>query len=192
MTDWHDRLTQSLEPVLQQVDPRPHLSAYHDMPYAIFRYPPEEEFAVRQAVALLRTRLEQAGKRVTIISLAACLYAALEAEGLGTADLVDAEKAVGIETTIETIHQVLSAYQPLDRLVAARMPADADPLHDVVFIVRAGALFPMYRTSSLLEQLKGTVQVPAVLFYPGALDGAAGLRFMGVLDAEHNYRPKIF
>ena len=26
----------------------------------------------------------------------------------------------------------------------------------------------------------------------GDLDGAAGLRFMGVLDAEHNYRPKIF
>ena len=23
------------------------------------------------------------------------------------------------------------------------------------------------------------------------LDGAAGLRFMGVLDPEHNYRPKI-
>ena len=32
----------------------------------------------------------------------------------------------------------------------------------------------------------------SVLFYPGELDGAAGLRFMGVLDAEHNYRPKIF
>ena len=192
MTDWYDRLTQSLEPVLKQADPRPHISAYHDMPYAIFRYSPEEEFAVRQAVALLRTRLEQAGKRVTTISLAACLYAALDAEGLGTEALVDAEKAVGLETTIETIHQVLSEYQPLDRLSAARIPADADPLHDVVFIVRAGALFPMYRTSSLLEQLKGTVQVPAVLFYPGELDGAAGLRFMGVLDAEHNYRPKIF
>ena len=68
----------------------------------------------------------------------------------------------------------------------------ADPLRDVVFIVRAGALFPIYRTSSLLEQLKGKVHVPAVLFYPGELDGAAGLRFMGVLDAEHNYRPKIF
>ena len=26
----------------------------------------------------------------------------------------------------------------------------------------------------------------------GDLDGAAGLRFMGVLAAEHNYRPKIF
>jgi hypothetical protein len=192
MTNWQDRLTQSLEPVLKQADPRPHISAYHDMPYAIFRYPPEEEFAVRQAAALLCTRLEQAGKRVTTISLAACLYMALDVEGLGTEALIDAEKAVGLETTIETIHQVLSEYQPLDRLVAARIPEDADPLHDVVFIVRAGALFPMYRTSSLLEQLKGTVQVPAVLFYPGELDGAAGLRFMGVLDAEHNYRPKIF
>ena len=34
--------------------------------------------------------------------------------------------------------------------------------------------------------------VPTILFYPGHLDGAAGLCFMGVLDAEHNYRPKIF
>ena len=39
---------------------------------------------------------------------------------------------------------------------------------------------------------EGKVHVPAILFYPGVLDGAAGLRFMGVLDAEHNYRPKIF
>ena len=59
-------------------------------------------------------------------------------------------------------------------------------------ITRAGALFPFYRTSSLLEQLKGKVHVPSVLLYPGVLDGAAGLKFMGVLDAEHNYRPKIF
>jgi hypothetical protein len=86
---------------------------------------------------------------------------------------------------------VLSEYTPLVELVAERMPTDPDPLHDIVFILRAGALFPVYRTFSLLEQLKGRVRVPAVLFYPGDLEGAAGLRFMGVLDAEHNYRPKI-
>jgi hypothetical protein len=192
MTDWKARLTQRLEPVLREQDPRPGISAYHDMPYAIFRYPPEEEFAVRKEVAMLRTRLEQAGKRVTTISLAECMREALESEGLGTEALIDAEKSVGLEATIDTIHQVLSEYRPLDGLVAARIPDDADPLRDVVFLVRAGALFPMYRTSSLLEQLKGKVHVPAILFYPGELDGAAGLRFMGVLDAEHNYRPKIF
>jgi hypothetical protein len=192
MPDWKERLTQQLEPVLAQPDPRQQLSAYHDMPYAIFRYPPEEEFGVRQQVALLRTRLEQIGKRVTVISLAQCLAKALEAEGMGTQALVDAEKTVGLDATVETVFQILSEYQPLDGLVARRIPQDADPLRDVVLIVRAGALFPMYRTSALLEQLKGQVQVPAVLFYPGELDGAAGLRFMGVLDAEHNYRPKIF
>jgi hypothetical protein len=190
--DWKDRLTSVLEPILREKDPRPGISAYHDMPYAVFHYPPEAEFAVRQEVGLLRTRLEQVGKRVTTISLAQCMYAALLAEGLGTEELVEAEKATGLETTIETIHQVLSQYLPLDGLVAGRIPDDADPLHDIVFIVRAGALFPVYRTSSLLEQLKGKVHVPAVLFYPGETDGAAGLRFMGVLDAEHNYRPKIF
>jgi hypothetical protein len=192
MDDWQDRLTQKLEPVLMQPDPRQQLSAYHDMPYAIFRYPAAGEFGVRQAVALLRTRLEQGGKRVTIISLAECLAEALAAEGMATQALIDAEKSVGLDTTVETIFQILSEYQPLDRLVARRIPAGADPQRDLVFIVRAGALFPLYRTSALLEQLKGKLHIPTVLFYPGELDGAAGLRFMGVLDAEHNYRPKIF
>ncbi len=190
--DWKARLTGQLEPVLMAPDPRPQISAYHDMPYAIFRYSPEDEFAVRREVALLRTRLEQAGKRVTTISLAECMQSALEAEGIDTEALVDAETSSGLEATIDTVHQVLSAYRPLDELVAKRIPEDARPERDIVFIVRAGALFPVYRTSSLLEQLKGKVRVPAVLYYPGELDGAAGLRFMGVLDAEHNYRPKIF
>ena len=192
MTDWVDRLTEQLEPVLRSPDPRPEISAYHDMPYAIFHYPPDAEFDLRRELALLRTRLEQAGKRVTTISLAECLHAALEAEGMGIKALVEAEKSVGLDPTIETIHQILSEYQPLDELVARRIPLDPDPMRDVVFIVRAGALFPLYRTSSLLELLKGKVFVPAVLCYPGELDGAAGLKFMGVLDAEHNYRPKIF
>jgi hypothetical protein len=190
--DWKARLTERLEPVLAASDPRPRISAYHDMPYAIFRYLPEDEFAVRKEVALLRTRLEQAGKRVTTISLAECMQSALEAEKIDTDALVEAEKASGLEATVDTVHQILSAYRPLDELVATRIPEDADPERDIVFIVRAGALFPAYRTSSLLEQLKGKVNVPAVLYYPGELDGAAGLRFMGVMDAEHNYRPKIF
>lgn len=190
--DWRSRLNGQLEPVLMETDPRAQISAYHDMPYAIFRYSPEDEFAVRKEVARLRTRLEQAGKRVTTISLAQCLRSALEAEHLDAAALAEAETSVGLDATIDTVHQILSEYQPLDNLVAELIPKSADPQHDVVFIVRAGALFPVYRTSALLEQLKGKVHVPAVLFYPGELDGAAGLRFMGVLDADHNYRPKIF
>jgi hypothetical protein len=192
MSDWKQRLTRDLEPVLSETDPRARISAYHNMPYAIFQYPPEEEIPLRGELALLRTRLEQVGKRVGIISLAECLADALAAEGLTTERIASAEKRTGTEKMVDTIHMVISRRWPLDDLVAARIPREADPARDIVFIVRAGSLFPFYRTSSLLEQLKGKLEVPAVLFYPGELDGVAGLKFMGVLEAEHNYRPKIF
>lgn len=192
MNPWKQRLTKDLEPVLLVKDPRPAISRYHDLPFGIFVYPPEDEFAVRKEIGLLRTRLQQTGKRVTTVSLAECLNEALTAEGLGGEALAEAEEASGLGLAVETVFSVLSQYQPLDQLVARRVPDDAEPTRDIVFITRAGALFPLYRTSALLEQLMGQVRVPAVLFYPGTTDGAAGLHFMGVLDADHNYRPKIF
>ncbi len=185
------RMVRDLEPVLSLPDPRAKLSAYHDMPYAIFRYDAEEEFDLRKQVTLLETRLSQKGKRVKRISLAECLDEAMRSQR-PLEEWFAAEREQGVETLVETVHSVLSEYAPLVDLVAARMPEDPDPLRDVVFVLRTGALFPVYRTFSLLEQLKGRVHVPTLLFYPGDLDGAAGLRFMGVLDAEHNYRPKIF
>jgi hypothetical protein len=185
------RLRQDLEPILEDQDPRPKISAYHDMPYALFRYDPEDEFELRRQVTLLETRLSQKGKHVKRISLAECLDDAMRSQR-PLEEWFSAEREQGVATVVETIHSILSEYSPLVDLVATRMPEAPDPLRDVVFILRTGALFPLYRTFSLLEQLQGRVFVPTVLFYPGDLDGAAGLRFMGVLDAEHNYRPKIF
>ena len=183
------RIKTNLEPILELADPRERISAYHDMPYALFRYEPEEEFELRKQISLLETRLTQKGKRVSRISLAQCLDEAMRSQR-PLEDWFAAEREQGTDTIVETVHSVLSEYAPLVDLVAAKMPDDPDPLRDIVFIMRTGALFPVYRTFSLLEQLKGRVAVPAVLFYPGDLDGAAGLRFMGVLAAEHNYRPQ--
>lgn len=191
MSDLEHRLKQTLEPLLELPDPRQRISAYHDMPYALFRYDPEDEFELRKQVTLLETRLSQKGKRVRRISLAECLDEAMRSQR-SLEEWFNAERELGVEAIVETVHSVLSEYSPLVDLVASRMPEDADPLRDIVFILRTGALFPVYRTFSLLEQIKGRVHVPTVLFYPGDLDGAAGLRFMGVLAAEHNYRPKIF
>ena len=192
MTDWRTRLKDELEPLLREADPRPLISAYHDMPCAIFHYPPEDEFEARAEISMLRTRLEQAGKSVTVISLAERLGAALEAEGIDTDSLAQAERSAGVDTAVQTVHEVLSSYQPLDALVAQQIPADADPRRSIIFITRAGALFPVYRVSALLEQLRGNVEIATILFYPGLLNGAAGLSFMGVLEPDHNYRPRIF
>jgi hypothetical protein len=191
MSDFEHRMKHDLEPVLELRDPRERISAYHDMPYALFRYEPDEEFDLRKQVTLLETRLTQKGKRVKRISLAECLDEAMRSQR-PLEDWFMAEREQGTDTLVETVHSVLSEYAPLVDLVAGRMPDQPNPLRDIVFILRTGALFPVYRTFSLLEQLKGRVTVPTILFYPGDLDGAAGLRFMGVLAAEHNYRPKIF
>jgi len=192
MSDWKERLLNNLEPVLTVADPRAKLGAYHDMPYAIFHYPPEVEFELREEVRLLSIRLGNAGKRVKVISLAECLTAALSAEGMDIVAIRESERATGLAAMIETVHNVLADYRPLVDLVAQRLPSDQNPLQDVVFLVRAGSLFPVYRTHALLEQLKGRLLVPAVLFYPGELEGPTGLKFMGVLDADPNYRPRIF
>ncbi|MEX5637384.1 BREX protein BrxB domain-containing protein [Parafrankia sp. FMc2] len=193
MTDrtFTHRLQEVLEPILQSDDPRRKLSAYNDMPYALFVYDPEHEFQLRGQVRMLGTRLEQHGKRVHLVSLAECLEEAMLATN-SFEEWYAVEREHGVNLVIQTITEVLADYAPLIDLVAKRLPADPDPTRDVVFIRRAGALFPAYRTFSLLEQLKGRLHVPTVLFYPGHREGPAGLRFMGELDAEHNYRPKIF
>lgn len=180
-----------LEDVLALPDPREKLSTYHDMPYVIFLYDPADEFELRREATMLGTRLEQRGKRPPrVISLAQCLDAAMKSQR-PLEEWFQAEREQGTATVVDTIHSVLSDYMPLVDLVASQLPRDGDARFDTVFIMRTGSLFPMYRTFSLLEQLKGRVDVPTVLFYPGTeVDG--GLSFMGVLQPEHNYRPKIF
>lgn len=191
MIDLEYRIKHSLEPDLELPDPRPRIGAYHDMPYALFRYDPEDEFELRKQVTLLETRLSQKGKRISRISLAECLDEAMRSQR-PLDEWFAAEREQGAETLVETVHSVLSESALLLHLVIARLPEHADPLRDIVLITRAGALFPVYRCHTLLEQLHGRLGVPAVLFYPGTLDGAVGLKFMGVIDADPNYRPKIY
>src|SRR5439155_12112871 len=103
MSDLEQRIKQSLEPVLALPDPRQRISAYHDMPYALFRYDPDEEFALRTQVTLLETRLSQKGKRVKRISLAECLDEAMRSQR-PLEEWFAAEREQGIETVVETVH----------------------------------------------------------------------------------------
>lgn len=190
---WKERLTNNLEPVLCERDPRPKVSAYHNLPYAIFQYEPEDEWEVRKAVGDLKTRLEQKhGKRVTLISLADCMAESLAAVDVTAEMLSEGETNAGADALIDTMAQILASDAPLDAIVARHVPKDATFDRDLVFLTRAGSLFPFYRTSALLERMMGNVSVPAVLFFPGRREGPAGLSFMGVLDADHHYRARIF
>src|SRR5256885_4788872 len=97
MSDLEFRLKHDLEPVLELADPRERISAYHDMPYALFRYEPEGEFELRKQITLLETRLTQKGKRVSRISLAQCLDEAMRSQR-PLQDWLLAEREQGTDT----------------------------------------------------------------------------------------------
>ena len=194
MMDWKLRLRNRLEPILGQQDPRPDLSAYRDMPLCIFVYAPKSEFSLREELSLLQTRLEQKGKRIVRVSLMECLIEALENAGVSTGDFAEQESGLNPDGHIpcaDTIQHVLSEVSPLDQLVLDKIPENADPHRDILWLTRTGSLYPCYRTSTLVEHFQAKLVIPGVLFYPGEIVPPAGLSFMGVHDAEHNYRAKL-
>jgi len=169
---------------------------YHDLPFAIFCYPPEQEWAMRREVDLLKTRLENdTHRKVAFVSLAELLWQAIdESEGIEAA--VELERRAGFEAAQLQIQDYLSDpdWRPLPDLLAERL-AELDPDRHIAFIVRAGALAPnIYRVSKLLDEMKGRTRVPCVLFMPATTEGRSSLRFMGIAENEGrgSYHTKVY
>lgn len=182
-----------LEKDLKATPPR--VSVYGDLPFAILRYGPEEEWDVRREAKLLATRLGAFGREVKFVSLADLLWQAVdETEGLDA--VVQLERQRGFEAAQEQITTYLSDadWRSLPDLLAERLKS-LDPQRHVVFLTRAAAMAPaVYHMSKLLDEMQGRTRVITILFYPGTLDGTTGLRFMELKDREAlgNYRVKIY
>ena len=171
------------------------ISAYHDLPFALFQYDPNDEFFMRKEASLLATRLGNVGKRVKIISLAELLWAAIE-ENDDIDSLTEEEKEFGFDRAQETVHKYLtdSDFNPLQDMLADKL-SELDPQNDIAFLTRAASLAPsIYQISQLLGQMQGKTLVPTVLFYPGSSVGTTGLRFMDMPDRVPmgSYRVKIY
>jgi len=173
----------------------PRISAYSDLPFAILRYAPDEEWELRRQIVLLATRLGTAGKDAHIISLAALLWEAIDAtEGLDA--VVRVERDRGFERAQDVVTTYLSDpdWSPLPGMVAQQLRG-LDPERHVAFLTRAAALSPaIYHMSKLLDEMQGRTAVTTILFYPGELSGATNLRFMNLKGQEAlgNYRVKIY
>ena len=173
----------------------PRISVYHDLPFAIFRYDPEEEWVVRREARLLATRLEEAGKKTSIVKLSDFLWKAIQ-NSEGIEEVVDLEKERGYLAAQEQITTYLSDsdWCPLSELLAEHFQS-LDKSIKIVFLLRAASMAPgIYHISKLLNQMQGETSVNVVLFYPGSIEGTTGLRFMDLKDRDTlgNYRVKIY
>ena len=188
-----------LESDLKAVPPR--ISVYHDLPFAIMRYDPTDEWVLRRETKLLATRLEAVGKVVHFVPMSQLLWSALEEvrrkdddEGLDA--VVELEKDRGFVEAQQQVTTYLSnnVWIPLWDLLAERL-ASINPKNSVVFLTRVAAMSPgIFHVSMLLDKMQGKTKVATILFYPGSIEGTTGLRFMDLKDREAlgNYRVKIY
>lgn len=192
LEEWFDQLKEDLTAVPMRI------SAYHDLPFAMFVYNPKDEYLSRKLIRLLAISLEQNhGKRVTYISMGDILWKTImETEGLDA--IVAEEKQLGFVRAQGTVNRLLSddEFMPLSNEIEKRI-AGLDPSKDIAFLVRVGALAPsIYRGSMLLDEMHGRTMVPIILFYPGTVEGRTDVRFMGMEHRAgtgvYNYRVKIY
>jgi len=182
-----------LENDLKAVPPR--ISVYHDLPFAILRYDPNEEWELRREVNWLATRLGNVGKEAHVIPVSDFLWKAIdETEGMDV--VVGMERDEGFLRAQQQVTTYLSDrdFRPLARMLADRL-APLDAKKSIAFLTRVAAMSPgIYQMSKLLDEMKGKTRVTTILCYPGSLAGTTELRFMDLRDREAlgNYRVKNY
>ncbi len=174
------------------------ISAYHDLPFAIFRYNPEVEFELRKRLRLFAFGLEQNhGKQVHFVSLAELVWKVI-AEEQGLDYLIKVEKTRGFKAGQDHVNSLLSSqhFRPISDEVLKCING-LDPKKDIVFLVRAGGFAPViYRPSVLLDELHQRTMVPIIFFYPGGAKGSTDLCFYNLPGfggvGAYNYRVKVY
>lgn len=182
------------------------ISTVKNYNFAILPYAPEREFSVRKRIHDLCGHLRDVGWTTGSIALHALLLARLRSEGDDYIEsLVQREKRVwraedpwrGLAMLKEKIVNLIEGpsgiaadvVREIERILQENSGAE----RTVIFLGRAGALYPFLRTSALLKHLAGqTRNVPVVLLYPGKVASESGLSFMGLLPADRDYRPRIY
>ena len=184
----------------------PRISTMRNYRFALLTYAPEKEFELRAEVQGLVADLKAYDWMVVPIDLQKLLLDRIRAQGGDwTSRVVEMERAMAGISPERGLGYLKSKLAPLvegpdgiaadvARVIttfASQHPEDAD--RTLALIGRAGALYPFFRSSALLRHIDGrTANVPAVLLYPGTRRGQTALSFMGRLEPDSDYRPRIY
>ncbi|MEX2443107.1 MAG: BREX protein BrxB domain-containing protein [Alkalispirochaeta sp.] len=185
----------------------PAISTNRAYPFAIFWYPPDEEYAAREKIVELGDDLRREGWNVHSIDLMGLLLAYLsDVDEGGLVEYLEGEEETlyrahrgNLEPQIAMLANELGPHFDAADGFPARVlteiktcTAEDDPNRAVVFLSRIGGLYPFYRTSALLRFLDQGVRVPTIVMYPGIHTDQSALSFMGEMDADRDYRPRIY
>lgn len=184
----------------------PQISTMRNYRFAILPYRPQEEFKLRQMMRRLTDELRAEGWGVLPISLQTLLLERIRATGEANVEsLIAREKRLFEKDPERALAHLRDKIAPhiegpqgiaadVSRLIGEHVDRHPDRVdRTLVLVGRAGALYPFFRSSALLKHVDGkTRNVPVVLLYPGERKDTTALSFMGELDADRDYRPRIY
>jgi len=189
----------------------PQISTMRNYRFAILPYPPADEFRLRQHIRRLSDELRAEGWGVLAISLQKLLVDRIRKTGdANIASIIAREKRLherDPERALAYLRDRIAPHIEGPNGIAAdviRLVSDFADAHPnqadrtVIFIGRAGALYPFFRSSALLRHIDGkTRNIPVILLYPGERHPGerrdmTALSFMGELAADRDYRPRIY
>jgi hypothetical protein len=187
----------SLREELKQVGERivSHFDIGGEPPFIVYQYLPYQEWSVRRDLGELRRWLEAEPRRVSCaaVSLAKLFWQALEDSGFAEELIAQEQEAMAdpaaLRQVYDAVGEILREPPALPDRVIEEV-GDCDE-RTAVFLYRAGALYPAYRTSTLLDDLRGRLARPVTLLYPGRLVGEYGLSFMDRTEPAYGYRALI-
>lgn len=187
-------------------DDGPRISTMRNYRFAIVQYAPSDEFKLRGEVQRLSADLVASGWMVLSLDLQKLLLDRVRAQGDEWVQrVIQMERRMaGIEPA-RGLGYLKSKLTPLiegpdgiaadcSRVICEHADEHPETVDRTLALIgRAGALYPFFRSSALLRHLDGrTRNVPVVLLYPGERRGPTGLSFMGILDPDNDYRPRIY
>lgn len=188
------------------IDENGRISTMRNYRFAILQYHPAKEFAVRAETQRLTSELSANGWEVIPLDLHRILLDRVRAQGPEWVARVAAmEKRLAQTDRARSLTYLIDKLIPLlegpdgiaadcSRIIGDHVARSPDRVDRMLAVIgRAGSLYPFFRSSALLRHLADrTKNVPVVLLYPGERRGPTGLSFMGELEPDNDYRPRIY
>ena len=169
-------------------------TGYEPVFYAV--YPPEKTYAMQGVVKAFFRYLQENGHQSVVFNVSEVVWDILE----NSDDWPDICRAVNenpelVSDLQPTINEIVDgkASALIQRLRETIQQAAKSPENNpVVLVTGMEILHGITRPGTIETRLNGSFVVPTIFFYPGRMEGGAGLSFLGFYPVDSNYRSEHF
>lgn len=158
------------------------IKVHSGVPFVLLVYDPGDEYLVNQQKTVLFHKLDDLRIKYIEVPLNKKIFEWLEEKGL-------LQEAFHLEETKKKeLTKQLSAILKSKIVASLAQLSGKDP-ESIMFLSRAGSLYPFLRVSAILSELENKVKNIVVVFYPGKREGKS-LRFLNESEGYY-YRAMI-